>query len=51
MGSGIDAFLAKLTLIIEEKESSPGRESVLAASNGVLGDHLSDKENPLAMME
>ncbi|HEY85023.1 MAG TPA: hypothetical protein G4N96_07950 [Chloroflexi bacterium] len=49
VGSGIDALLDKLTLIIEEKESSPEREAVLAALNGVFGDHLADKENPLAI--
>jgi len=49
VGSGIDALLGKLTLIIKEKESSPGREAMRAAVNGVLGDYLVDKENPLAI--
>ena len=49
VGSGIDVLLDKLTLIIEEKESSPEREALLAALNGVLGDYLADKENPLAI--
>jgi len=49
VGSGIDVLLDKLTLIIEEKESSRGREALLAALNGVLGDYLADKENSLAI--
>ena len=49
VGSGIDALLDKLSLIIEEKESSPAREAVLAALNGVLGDHLVARKNPLAI--
>ncbi len=49
VGGGLDAFLDKLTLIIEDKESSPGREAMLAAVNGVLGDYLADKENPLTI--
>ena len=49
VGSGMDALLDKLSLIIEEKESSPEREAVLAALNGVLGDHLVARNNPLAI--
>ena len=49
VGSGMDALLDKLSLIIEEKESSPEREAVLAALNGVLGDHLVARDNPLAI--
>ena len=49
VGSGIDSLLDKLSLIIEEKESSPEREAVLAALNGVLGDHLVARNNPLAI--
>jgi hypothetical protein len=49
VGSGIDALLDRLSLVIEEKESSPAREAVLAALNGVLGDHLVARNNPLAI--
>lgn len=49
VGVGIDALLSKLSLIIDDKESSPGREAVLAALNGVLGDYLAKKKNPLAI--
>ncbi len=49
VGVGIDALLGKLSLIINDKESSPGREAVLAALNGVLGDYLAKKKNLLAI--
>jgi len=49
VGIGMDVLLDKLTLIIEDKESSPGRETVLAVLNGVIGDHLAARENPLAI--
>jgi len=35
--------------MLGEKESSPGREAVLSALNGVLGDHLVARNNPLAI--
>lgn len=48
VGGGIDAVLAPLTPLGAGK-SSPGREAVLAALNGVLGDHLVATGNPLAI--
>ncbi|MEN8122623.1 MAG: hypothetical protein ABFS35_19940 [Bacteroidota bacterium] len=48
-GIGIDALLGKLSLIIDDKESFPAREAVLSALNGVLGDYLAKKKNPLAI--
>ena len=48
-GNGFDALLDKLSLMIPERESSPGREALLSALNGVLGDYLVKKENPLAI--
>ncbi len=49
VGNGIDGLLDKFNFLIEEKDSSPGREAVLAALNGVLGDHLVKRGNPLAI--
>lgn len=49
VGFGLDALLGKLSLIINDKESSQGREAVLSALNGVLGDYLETKKNPLAI--
>jgi len=49
VGDGLDALLGRLSSVIREKESSPGREAVLAALNGVLGDHLVARNNPLAI--
>ncbi len=49
VGNNIDGLLDNLNYLVEEKESSTGREAVLAALNGVLGDHLVDRKNPLAI--
>jgi pimeloyl-ACP methyl ester carboxylesterase len=51
VGSGIDALLAQLAPLLDTQPaaSSSTREAVLAALNGVLGDHLAASENPLAI--
>ncbi len=49
VGDGIDALLDQLSSMLGEKDSSPGREAVLSALNGVLGDHLVARNNPLAI--
>ncbi|MCF8151267.1 MAG: GPI inositol-deacylase [Burkholderiaceae bacterium] len=51
VGSGIDALLGQLTPLLERepKSSSRPREAVVAALNGVLGDHLAASANPLAI--
>src|SRR5450432_3932361 len=49
VGGGIDALLGKLSPLIGRGTSSAEREAVLAALNGVLGDHLADNANPLAI--
>ncbi len=51
VGSGIDALLAQLVPLLDQKpaSSSGQREAVLAALNGVLGDHLAASANPLAI--
>lgn len=49
VGSGIDAVLAQLAPVLGEMVSSPAREALVAALNGVLGDYLADTHNPLAV--
>ncbi|OQY05679.1 MAG: hypothetical protein B6I20_00635 [Bacteroidetes bacterium 4572_117] len=49
VGGGLDVLLNKLSLVIQDKESTPAREAVLSALNGVLGDYLTKKKNPLAI--
>jgi pimeloyl-ACP methyl ester carboxylesterase len=49
VGGGIDSLLGQLSPLIGRGASSPEREAVLAALNGVLGDHLADNGNPLAI--
>jgi len=51
VGSGIDALLRQLNPLLDQEPaaSSGKREAVLAALNGVLGDHLAASGNPLAI--
>ena len=49
VGGGIDALLARLVPLLDEEPSSEVREAVIAALNGVLGDHLEATRNPLAI--
>jgi pimeloyl-ACP methyl ester carboxylesterase len=51
VGSGLDALLAQLTPLLDQEPatSSSTREALLAALNGVIGDHLAASENPLAI--
>lgn len=52
VGHGLDSALATLLPMVDDPrlhpEPSPGREAVLAALNGVLGDRLQETGNPLA---
>lgn len=48
-GGSLDALLAALAPLVAAKPSSPEREAVLAALNGVLGDYLAASGNPLAI--
>jgi hypothetical protein len=48
-GWSIDSVLAQLVPMIGHLDSSPSREAVVAALNGVLGDHLAETNNPLAI--
>jgi hypothetical protein len=49
VGGGLDALLAQLRPTLAGRASSPEREAVLAALNGVLGDYLVASDNPLAI--
>ena len=49
VGGGINALLGQLAPLIGRGTSSLQREAVLAALNGVLGDHLAGSANPLAI--
>lgn len=49
VGTGIDLALARLAPLLGEGPASPQRDAVHAALNGVLGDYLEDKRNPLAI--
>jgi hypothetical protein len=49
VGGGIDAALAPLVGLLSGPAAWPGREPVVAALNGVLGDHLEASGNPLAI--
>ncbi len=49
VGNGIDVLLKQFSSLLGETDSSIEREVVLAALNGVLGDHLVARKNPLAI--
>jgi pimeloyl-ACP methyl ester carboxylesterase len=49
VGLGLDALIRRLTFSIGEQQSSAGRDAIVSALNGVLGDHLQKKQNPLAI--
>lgn len=49
VGGTLDAVLAPLVPLLGERESSPEREAWLAVLNGVVGDHLDETGNPLAI--
>lgn len=49
VGGGLDAILSQLQPTLAGRTSSPEREAVLAALNGVLGDYLAASGNPLAI--
>lgn len=49
VGSGVDGTFSRLAPLLGASTLSPPREAVQAAMNGVLGDHLQDSGNPLAI--
>jgi hypothetical protein len=48
VGGSIEALLGLLTPALADADAEPGREAIVAALNGVLGDHLAATANPLA---
>jgi len=52
VGASIDAVLSQLTVLtpgLSESVPGPEREALLAVLNGVVGDYLSETNNPLAI--
>ncbi len=49
VGSALDLALAPLAPLLGRTPPGPEREAVLAAVNGVVGDHLARTRNPLAI--
>jgi pimeloyl-ACP methyl ester carboxylesterase len=49
LGRGVDAVLGTLAPAADNRAASPKREAVIAALNGLWGDHLADSGNPLAI--
>ena len=49
VGGSVDAILSLLQPTLAEHGSSPEREAVIAALNGVIGDYLEGNGNPLAI--
>ncbi|MBL8111839.1 MAG: alpha/beta hydrolase [Acidobacteria bacterium] len=49
VGLGLDAALSRLTPLLCPTDSSPRREAVLAALNGVIGDYLAETGSALAI--
>ena len=48
VGGSVDGLLALLAPALSSNDTSPEREAIVAALNGVLGDHLEATANPLA---
>ena len=48
-GAGIDRTLAPLEMLVAESRPGTTRAAVIAVLNGVVGDHLADTDNPLAV--
>jgi pimeloyl-ACP methyl ester carboxylesterase len=49
VGASLDTVLGRLAPLLGSVPSSRSREAVIAALNGVLGDHLAASRNPLAI--
>ncbi|HEU4728317.1 MAG TPA: hypothetical protein VFT22_10520 [Kofleriaceae bacterium] len=49
VGDALDVALAQLAPLLGSSVPGGEREAVIAALNGVLGDHLAEHDNPLAL--
>ena len=47
IGGGLDKILGKLTPMIGEIKTTDDREAIRSVLNGIVGDYLEEKENPL----
>jgi len=48
LGKGLDAGLTPLIALLPEAKSNASRDALIAAINGLYGDHLKETGNPLA---
>lgn len=48
-GAGLDKALAPLEALVADATPGPKRATLLAVLNGVVGDHLAETDNPLAI--
>ncbi|HEY2773866.1 MAG TPA: alpha/beta hydrolase [Candidatus Binatia bacterium] len=49
IGGGIDLALTPIVPLLGKRASTPERDVLLSVLNGVIGDHLADSGNPLAV--
>jgi pimeloyl-ACP methyl ester carboxylesterase len=49
VGDQLEPLLEQVADLTEKQESTPQREAIRSALNGVLGDHLVARKNPLAI--
>jgi len=49
IGDGIDKALTQLTPLLSDIKTVDGVEAIQAALNGLIGDYLEEKENPLGI--
>lgn len=49
VGTGVDAALGQVIPMFDAPPSTPNREAMLAALNGIWGDYLADSNSPLAI--
>jgi pimeloyl-ACP methyl ester carboxylesterase len=49
VGGGVDLAMTPLARLIGERNSTPERDAMVSVLNGVVGDHLAESCNPLAI--
>jgi pimeloyl-ACP methyl ester carboxylesterase len=49
VGGGVDLAMTPLASLIGERSSTPERDAMVSVLNGVVGDHLAETRNPLAI--
>jgi len=49
VGSGLDLALTPLVPLLGPRASTPERDTMISVANGVIGDHLKETGNPLAI--